>query len=378
MAKRKGSLRLDHDSWFLRVYINGKQRSYRLGHRRDFISKDEINAAADRKLLELRQVTSGSMARIPLDGFIDKWYLATGDWRPSTKAGYRKLYGRYLQGERWASRPMWEYQTRHVQDFLREVNGKYKLSKATLRHIKAFLSGVFRAAVIAGFRETNPVRDSIVPKSGKPEREPGIYTLEEVEGILAALGKRKDELVKAGLVAVSIAAFAGLRLAEIQGLTWDAVDFAEGTLEVRSTRWRSHVSEPKSKASRSWVPMLPRLAATLEHYQKSRAKKVGPKNGRAATTDYEPNAIFHVSLGDLGDRVIKPTVRIGGAKWRGWHAFRRSLASNLFELGVDDLTVSRILRHGGVQVTREHYIRKKDSRMIDAMKRLEDAMGGKE
>jgi hypothetical protein len=36
MTKRKGSLRLDGDAWFLRVYIAGRQRSFHLGHRRDF------------------------------------------------------------------------------------------------------------------------------------------------------------------------------------------------------------------------------------------------------------------------------------------------------------------------------------------------------
>jgi integrase len=378
MAKRKGSLRLDHDSWYLRTYINGRQRSYRLGHRRDFISKDEVHAAADRKLLELRQVTSGSMARIPLEGFIAKWYLVTGDWRPSTLAGYGKMYRRYIRGTQWAGRPLWEYQTRHVQDFLRETNGKYKLSKATLRHIKAFLSGVFRASVIAGFRETNPVRDAIVPKSAKPEREVGIYTLAEVEAILAALSMGKDELQRVAHCAVAVAAFSGLRLAEIQGLTWGAVDFAEETIEVKATRWRSHTSEPKSKASKSWVPMLPRLRDALLDYQASerRTSSARLRSGRAANSDYEPSALFTVSLADLGHSLIKPTLRRATIKWKGWHAFRRSLATNLFELGVDDLVVSRILRHSGVQITRDSYIRSKDKRMTDAMERLGRAMGG--
>jgi hypothetical protein len=47
MTKRKGSLRLDGDAWFLRVYIAGRQRSFHLGHRRDFVSEDEVHAAAD-------------------------------------------------------------------------------------------------------------------------------------------------------------------------------------------------------------------------------------------------------------------------------------------------------------------------------------------
>lgn len=31
-------------------------------------------------------------------------------------------------------------------------------------------------------------------------------------------------------------------------------------------------------------------------------------------------------------------------EWHGWHAFRRGLGTTLAELGVDDLTIQRILR----------------------------------
>jgi integrase len=42
--------------------------------------------------------------------------------------------------------------------------------------------------------------------------------------------------------------------------------------------------------------------------------------------------------------------------WSGFRAFRRGLATNLHELGVDDLTIQRILRHSDVSVTQRCYI----------------------
>jgi integrase len=36
--------------------------------------------------------------------------------------------------------------------------------------------------------------------------------------------------------------------------------------------------------------------------------------------------------------------------------FRRGLGTNLAELGVDELTIQRILRHANVATTRQHYI----------------------
>ena len=61
-------------------------------------------------------------------------------------------------------------------------------------------------------------------------------------------------------------------------------------------------------------------------------------------------------------------------KWHGWHAFRRGLASVLYGLGADDLTVQRILRLSKVTVTREHYIKTPDEKAQAAMQKLETAL----
>lgn len=61
--------------------------------------------------------------------------------------------------------------------------------------------------------------------------------------------------------------------------------------------------------------------------------------------------------------------------WHGRHAFRRGLASTLYGLGVDDLTVQQILRHKDVQVTRDQYIKTSSDQSIAAMAKLESAFG---
>ncbi|MFZ0948981.1 MAG: hypothetical protein WAN19_12665, partial [Candidatus Sulfotelmatobacter sp.] len=58
----------------------------------------------------------------------------------------------------------------------------------------------------------------------------------------------------------------------------------------------------------------------------------------------------------------------------GWHAFRRGIASNLFELGCDDITVQRVLRHSRVQITQAAYIKIRSPKLDEAMQRLSDAV----
>jgi hypothetical protein len=248
-AMRNGTLTLSHDAWFLRVYVGHKtrrdkktgklildaktgkakrfavQRAFHLGPKRQFMNKRQVREAADRKMLELQMVSTGSMARISLDQFIEHWYLkvADGRLRQSTAKGYRWMWERYIKGRTETKRPLWEYRTKDIQQLLYAINTDNELSKESLKHIKAFLSGVFKHAVAVGFRDGNPVRDTLLPKSSKPPRTPGVYTLAEIETALGALtGPAK--------CAVAIAAFAGLRLAEIQGLTWDAYNVQEGAL----------------------------------------------------------------------------------------------------------------------------------------------------
>jgi len=47
------------------------------------------------------------------------------------------------------------------------------------------------------------------------------------------------------------------------------------------------------------------------------------------------------------------------------------LAMNLRALHVDDLTISEILRHSDVKVTRASYIKRVDEKSVEAMNRLE-------
>jgi integrase len=78
-----------------------------------------------------------------------------------------------------------------------------------------------------------------------------------------------------------------------------------------------------------------------------------------------------LDLDNLADRVIKPVLKANGLKWKGWHAYRRGLATNLHELGVPDIVIQAILRHEDVSTTQRSYIKTVPDVVTAAMKRLE-------
>ena len=62
--------------------------------------------------------------------------------------------------------------------------------------------------------------------------------------------------------------------------------------------------------------------------------------------------------------------------WHGWHGFRGGLATNLHELGIEDIVIAAILRHSDVSVTRKAYIQSSgvDPRSLEAMRKFSGAL----
>ena len=103
-----------------------------------------------------------------------------------------------------------------------------------------------------------------------------------------------------------------------------------------------------------------------------------------------------VSLNNVLNREIKPVLKRCGVcgkaraehiksnhdyqhderlpAWRGWHAFRRGLATNLHDLGIADKTIQAILRHSNVAVTQKCYIKTLPAQSVAAMNILESAL----
>jgi hypothetical protein len=159
---------------------------------------------------------------------------------------------------------------------------------------------------------------------------------------------------------IGTAAFAGLRQGEIRGL-W--VEDDEGdVLNIRRSVWRTIVKETKTEEDEDdpgVVPIVRPLRLLID--------RVKPAHGWLF-----PNTLGGpLDLHNLAERVIKPRFAAKGLAWKGWHAYRRGLATNLHALGVDDKTIQAILRHDDVSTTQRSYSKTPSRIVTDAMKQLE-------
>jgi integrase len=282
--------------------------------------------------------------------FVDGEYFAhvSSTLAPSTVDGYRKMWASYrghLAGRELAMR------TCDAQALLRGLcAASPHLTKTTLRHIKNFFSGVWTHAKRMGSVDGNPWTDVAIPSA--PEgAETHAYSPEEVDAMLTILWTKPEPLA----LLVLVAAATGLRKSEIRGLEWSDWHSAERTLYVNRAVWRGHVKTTKSRASKAPVPVIEALAIELDDYA-ARIKAFHLSGWKLEGYIFSSGSEkgLPLDLDNLARRQISTAV---GPVWRGWHAFRRGLATFLHAQGVDDKTIQAILRHENVSVTQKCYVK---------------------
>jgi integrase len=273
------------------------------------------------------------------------------------------------------------FRTVHGEQMLAQIAEQAKLGRSSLRHCKAFLSGAFKQAKRLGILDgLNPIQDTSIPNVPEPEADTYAYSLEEIKSMLAVLPEPARTIVLT-------AAFTGLRKSELRGLTWGSYNGEQ--LSVDRSVWNSAVSEPKTKRSRSPIPIVRPLAAALEVHRV-----------RAGILAQATLPIFQAgngqpsNLDNIARRVIIPALSPCAIcreqesehaadghtfqrdkalpMWHGWHAFRRGLATNLHTLRVDDKTIQAILRHSNIGITQNIYIKSVNESQVNALDALQE------
>ena len=358
--------------WMLRyripVDVNGKRKLVdqykKLARREEYKTPRSVEHLAKPYFDSMpEKVTTATTQTV--SNFIEYTYFpyAKGKAKlaPSTVNGYRHMFVKHLK-HRLATIRLCDFRTATGQNLLDCLAEEKGFSQTSLSHIKWFLVAALKYAkqVDALQSDGNPMVDTSVPKNSKEPKETTAYSLNEIHKMLEALD---DESV--ARVVIATAAFTGLRRAELRGLRWE--DLRDNQLFVTRTVWNTtERAQTKTPTSKAPVPVLPVLARLLEAHRDG-----FPSDGYifAGAKMRKP-----LNLANLARRVIVPKLKKSGYNgWTGWHAFRRGLATNLYELGVDERTIQAILRHADLTTTRRHYIKKNivPAASRKAMKQLE-------
>lgn len=171
-------------------------------------------------------------------------------------------------------------------------------------------------------------------------------------------------------VAVATAAFTGLRVSELLGLTWGDLDLDGGFVRVRKQLGRDgRRVEPKTAQAKRDVVLMPALGRLLREH------KLGSRHSLEHDLVFASERGTGLLDGNLRRRGFAVGVEAAGlnkpdAPRLRLHDLRHTFASLLISGGADVVTVSRQLGHASPNVTLGIY-----AHMFDASRHAERTRG---
>ena len=193
--------------------------------------------------------------------------LATEVLAAKQRDGYGALYLTDLRkrltrfARDFGSRPVAAITVEELDDWLRNLGCAPK----TRANFRANVGVLFSYAERRRMIDSNPVKRTTAPKL--IDKAPEIFSVDELTALLNAAQSKSLDVVPM----LTIAAFAGLRDAEIKRLDWSEIDLKRGFIEVKASKAKS--------AKRRLIRIQPNLATWLTPYA-SMTGAVVPTNSR--------------------------------------------------------------------------------------------------
>jgi integrase/recombinase XerD len=211
---------------------------------------------------------------------------------------------------------------------------------ATVRQDLAYVRGAYRYAHRHHYVGHDPTTDVRLP--WPQDREPATYSNDQLRAIYAAIRNEREEL------AFHLFAFAGLRLGEASRLAWDNID-----LEQRQMKFTGKGGKFRL------VPIHPALESLLrEHEPRRTAERTN------VITSLSGKPLGSINLGGAVRRLVdRAQVEID----QPTHAFRRTVATVMYEHGVRNRVIERIMGWAPRLMHERHYLRVADKPMRDAI-----------
>jgi integrase len=357
MGKRhqRGTIQERSGAFYLLYRVDGKQHSHRLCDKDRNAGRGSRHATAVVELAqEFMKAINGNDGGTPSDMTVAQFWqdvylpFITANRKHSTVLSYQQLWEPHLKPH-FADLTLREYKTPRMTNFLTSLAQTYR--GRTLKHIKALASGIFAHAVATGHCDSNPMRDARVLGKTLPDGETGHYTLAEMQSILNALiACAECQLIMA------LCYFCGLRRGEIQGLQWSDID--ADYIHVQRNISRGVVGTLKGKKKVKTLPLIEPVKVLLLRW-------------RVQWPTNDGGWLFTKSLQNTAKLRIIPVLKRAGLQWKGYHAGRRGLGTELKQLTGNSNAGKEALGHESPDVTQNHYEKALPEELLRGMKLLE-------
>lgn len=308
--------------------------------------REKMQAAA----VAVNQGTYTAPQRMTVGQWLDTWLRDYhGGLKPATVAVHRNNTENHIRPALGAVKLV-DLHPHAVQRFINSL----ELAPSSVRLIYQVLHTALGKAVELGYIPRNPADRCVLPKVEREEIKP--LDDQQAAALLAAAKSTPMEYL------ITVALFTGMRISELLGLTWAAVDFQRGTITVSKQLTRvSHraaglFQSPKSGKPRTITP-APAVMAAL---RKQQARQTEAQLMAGQLWDNSHGLVFTGKTGEpmshsYTEKRFRALCVAAGLEGVRFHDCRHTYAVNAIRAGDDIKTIQGNLGHATAAFTLDRY-----------------------
>ena len=360
------STRNAHGSGSIRQLPSGIWQGRYTSGRDPGTGKQKQHSVYGKTQAEARKKLDQAKAAVDAGTYIEPSKLTVGAWldiwlaeycvhvKQSTRDSYDKQIRVHIKPALAATK-LSALAAPQIQQFYNAMKAE-GLSPKTIRNCHGVLHKALDQALKLGYIRVNPSNASVMPRLEKAHQINPLDSMQLKLFLDAIQGHPQERLF-------IVDVFTGMRLSEIIGLTWDCIDFDEGSVTIYR-QWQRLAKKkgahefvpPKNDKRRTIFPAPFVMEMLLEQRREQRKMRLQA----GADWHNEENFVFTNEHGiPINDRTLynqfKTVVKSIGLPDRRFHDLRHTYATTALRNGDSPKDVSETLGHATVSFTLDVY-----------------------
>ena len=251
------------------------------------------------------------------------------------------------------------------------------LSPKSITNIRNMLHYAFSQAALLGLLQRDPMLGVRIPRN--PRKEMRVLSREEQNRLITTAYSSEDPMA----YSVVFDLFTGLRRGELLGLQWRDIDFDEKFLSIRRAleeqslpgerKTQLVLTNPKTDYSLRRFSLCDSLVEDLRHLKEERLILLERQRRTLRKTDFVfTGRQFQMIPPRTFSGFFQRLCKSAGIQDVTFHTLRHSFATRSLEVGIDIVTLSRLMGHSTPATTLAQYCHALPDHTKQQVQRLED------